>query len=231
KFYRPHENSSNTSVSYYTKGAAVAFLLDMKIREKTGGKKTLDDFMLQMYERYFKSMNKGFARGDLDRMCAQTAGVDLSTFISGLVDSLSFPDPASALSVVGLSLKDLNQGGSSGWSGITAGTKDGKLSVTAIERGSPAWDAGINVYDELIAVDDLRLGDDLTKVISSYKSGEAVDITLSRAGTVRRIKLDLKSNPNVKYQINRISGSTTANHSDASTSTAAEVNFRAWSGK
>jgi predicted metalloprotease with PDZ domain len=231
KFYRPHENSSNTSVSYYTKGAAVAFLLDMQIRERTAGRKSLDDVMQAMYERYFKSLNKGFTRADLDQMCTQTAGVDLSTFLSGLVDSLSFPDPADALSVVGLSLKDLNQGSMVAWSGITTNAKDGKLTVSAIERGSPAWDAGINVNDELIAVDEFRLSDDLTKVISSYKSGEAVEIILSRAGTIRRIKMNLRSNPNVKYQINRISGSTKADHSDTGTLLSVDAKFRAWSGK
>lgn len=231
KFYRPHENSSNTSVSYYTKGAAVAFLLDMKIREKTGGKKCLDDLMRAMYERYFNSLNKGFTRADLDRMCKQTSGVELSPFISALVDSLSFPDPAQALSIVGLSLKDLNQGMMSGWSGISSSIKEGKLTVSAIERGSPAWDSGVNVNDELIAVDDVRLSDDLAKVISSYKVGEVVEITLSRSGAIRRIKMSLKSNPNVKYQITRNSGTTTTDHSDASTSEPSVSNFRSWSGK
>ena len=33
KYYRPDENSPNTSISYYTKGAVVAFLLDATIRQ------------------------------------------------------------------------------------------------------------------------------------------------------------------------------------------------------
>ena len=35
KYYRPDENSSNSRVGYYTKGALVGFLLDAKIREAT----------------------------------------------------------------------------------------------------------------------------------------------------------------------------------------------------
>jgi len=35
KFYRPDENSNNTSISYYTKGTVIAFLLDAKIRAAT----------------------------------------------------------------------------------------------------------------------------------------------------------------------------------------------------
>ena len=45
KQYRPDENSPNTSIDYYAKGAAIAFLLDAKIRKATNGAKTLDDGM------------------------------------------------------------------------------------------------------------------------------------------------------------------------------------------
>ncbi|PPJ40337.1 peptidase M61, partial [Pseudoxanthomonas sp. KAs_5_3] len=35
KSYRPNENSSNTGISYYDKGAAVAMLLDLEIINDT----------------------------------------------------------------------------------------------------------------------------------------------------------------------------------------------------
>ena len=37
KYYRPDENSNNTSVSYYTKGTVIAFLLDAQVRKATSG--------------------------------------------------------------------------------------------------------------------------------------------------------------------------------------------------
>jgi predicted metalloprotease with PDZ domain len=37
KLYRPDENTPNTAISYYTKGAVVAFLPDAKIRRATAG--------------------------------------------------------------------------------------------------------------------------------------------------------------------------------------------------
>ncbi len=52
KFYRPDENSANTSISYYTKGSVLAFLLDAKIRRGTGGARSLDDLMRLAYQRY-----------------------------------------------------------------------------------------------------------------------------------------------------------------------------------
>ena len=52
KFYRPDENTPNTSISYYIKGSVVAFLLDVRIRRVSGGKRSLDDVMKAAYAKY-----------------------------------------------------------------------------------------------------------------------------------------------------------------------------------
>src|SRR5882762_8416542 len=52
KYYRPDENTNNTSVSYYTKGTVIAFLLDAKIRKATSGAKSLDDVMRVAYQKF-----------------------------------------------------------------------------------------------------------------------------------------------------------------------------------
>ena len=52
KQYRPDENSPNTSIDYYDKGATIAFLLDATIRQATGGAKSLDDAMRLAYQRH-----------------------------------------------------------------------------------------------------------------------------------------------------------------------------------
>src|SRR5215208_7006579 len=52
KYYRPDENSNNTSISYYTKGTVIAFLLDAKIRKATNGSRSLDDVMRAAYQKF-----------------------------------------------------------------------------------------------------------------------------------------------------------------------------------
>ncbi len=84
KFYRPDENSSNTRISYYSKGAVVAFLLDTKIRELTDGVKSLDDVMRTMYQRYQES---GYEPADFRRVVNEIAGEDLSQWFASAVDS------------------------------------------------------------------------------------------------------------------------------------------------
>ena len=49
KYYRTDENTPNTSISYYVKGAVIGFLLDANIRRLTTGSKSLDDVMRAMF--------------------------------------------------------------------------------------------------------------------------------------------------------------------------------------
>lgn len=92
KYYRPDENSSNTTISYYSKGAVVAFLLDAKIRKLTKGEKSLDDVMRMMFAEYEES---GFTPEDFRKTASLVAGKDLTEWFASVIDStdeLNFDD-------------------------------------------------------------------------------------------------------------------------------------------
>src|SRR5919204_5049126 len=52
KHYRPDESTANTTVSYYLKGSIVGFLLDLEMRRRSGGKRSLDDLVRLLFERH-----------------------------------------------------------------------------------------------------------------------------------------------------------------------------------
>ncbi len=52
KLYRPDENSTNSSVSYYRKGEVVCALLDLEIRARSGGRASLDAVLARLWEEY-----------------------------------------------------------------------------------------------------------------------------------------------------------------------------------
>ncbi|MBK9591971.1 MAG: hypothetical protein IPO32_10835 [Crocinitomicaceae bacterium] len=52
KAYRPTENSSNTTISYYSKGQILAAILDLHIINKFDATKCLDDFMQKALQRF-----------------------------------------------------------------------------------------------------------------------------------------------------------------------------------
>src|SRR2546423_1780371 len=50
KHYRPDESTANTTVSYYLKGSVVGFLLDLELRRRSGGNRSLADALRLLFE-------------------------------------------------------------------------------------------------------------------------------------------------------------------------------------
>ena len=62
KAYQPNENSYNTTISYYSKGAIIGMLLDLEIMNATDGKKNYDDVLKYLYNEYYKKLKRGFTK-------------------------------------------------------------------------------------------------------------------------------------------------------------------------
>lgn len=155
KQYRPDENSTNTSIDYYDKGAAIAFLLDAKIRKATSGAKTLDTAMRLAYDRY--SGAKGYTPEQFRQTMSDAAGVDLAAWFAGAVSSTKELDYTEALEFYGLRFVPVDAANARPTMGASTRSDAGRLVVSVVRRGTPAHDAGLNVDDEILAVDDLRV--------------------------------------------------------------------------
>ena len=77
-FLTDNENEDEVSINYYFKGPIVAKLMDIQIRRLTKGKKSLDDVMRQLYEVYYKQLQRGFTEEEFWTVCEQIAGTPLT---------------------------------------------------------------------------------------------------------------------------------------------------------
>jgi predicted metalloprotease with PDZ domain len=77
-----------------------------------------------------------------------------------------------------------------GWMGITEAGQ-----VSSVARGTPAWRGGINVDDEILAVDGFRVTDSLDAFLSRKAPGDVVDVMLARRGLVRTMSIELEAAP------------------------------------
>lgn len=75
KYYQMDENTPNTVVSYYAKGALIALQLDLEIRAFTKNRHSLDDFMRHLYQMY-QLTQRGVDESDLDSAMAFLFGPD-----------------------------------------------------------------------------------------------------------------------------------------------------------
>src|SRR5262249_7485709 len=88
------------------------------------------------------------------------------------------------------------------WLGIDVKADGGRLFVSTVKRGSPAFVAGINVGDELLAIGDLRIpADQWAKRIAMYRPDETVSILISRRERLFRLYAKLGVEPRSRWKL------------------------------
>jgi predicted metalloprotease with PDZ domain len=192
KFYRPDENTANTTVNYYIKGAVVAWLLDVEIRKRTDGKRSLDDLMRLLFARY--SGERGFTGLDVQACAEETAGGSLESLFACAVRGREELDYAEALTYLGLRFRGKDEGLGKDpppvWLGIDTKNAEGRLVVTKVRRDGPAWEAGLNAEDEVLAVGGYRVTPESFKErLLQYRAGDRLEILLARREAVLTIPI------------------------------------------
>jgi predicted metalloprotease with PDZ domain len=217
KLYRRDENSNNSTVSYYTKGEIVAFLLDARIRRATGGRRSLDDAMRLAFQRY--SGERGYRPEELRKTFEEVAGTDLGDWLHKAVDTTAELDYAEALDWYGLRFApDAEKPGTkdaepkelpAGWLGMDVSTQAGRITVTAVKRGTPAYDAGVNVGDELLAIDDFRVpAEGLEGRLKVYRPGEKATLLVARRDRLTRLPVTFGEKPKESWKLEARPGAT-----------------------
>ncbi|MGD9903476.1 MAG: M61 family metallopeptidase [Vicinamibacterales bacterium] len=200
KQYRPDENSANTSIDYYDKGATLAFLLDATIRRATGGGKTLDDAMRLAYARY--SGATGYTPEQFQQVLSETAGTDLSARLTSMLATTDELDFSEALDWFGLRFAPVDPKVRRPTTGLLTRNDGGRLVVTQVRRHTPAYDSGINVDDEILAIDDLRVrADGLTARLEQYRAGDTVRVLVARRDRLMTVPVTLGAEPGRPWRL------------------------------
>jgi predicted metalloprotease with PDZ domain len=213
KHYRPDENSPNTSMSYYVKGAVVAFLLDIKIRHRSRGERSLDDVMRAAYTRY--SGARGYKEPEFRALVEDMAGASLEPFWLSALEGTAELDYAEALDMLGVRFKtpEPHTGRSPRRATLGAVTRvdNGRLVVSQVRRGTAAYEAGLNVDDEIVAIDEFRVrADQLDTRMEQYVAGDRVSILVARRDRLMRLEGRLGAEPLKAWQLEVDPGASTA---------------------
>jgi predicted metalloprotease with PDZ domain len=208
KFYRPDENSRNTRISYYSKGAVAAFLLDMKIRSLTDNEKSLDDVMRKMYSRYSK---KGFTSENFRSVASQIAGEDLTDWFANAIDSTNELEFDESLTFMGIRIPDAAgekedsgtnpaRGGSPTIGASFAGT-----SISSVKPDSQAWRLGMAPGDEVLAINGFRLSGSFSDRLRQYEIGDRLELLMARDGKMFSETVDLERRTSEDWSIGWVS--------------------------
>ena len=202
KYYRRNENSNNSQVSYYDKGSVLASIINIMIIEHSKGKQNLDNLMKYLYNEFYQKKNIGFTDDEFKLAAEKFTGRDLTEFYAKYVNGTEQIPYELYLKSIGLKISDLNASKNEVYFGATGTNTNGKVIINFVAKGSPAYVSGINVNDEIIAIDNFRV-DDLTKALLYKKVGDKISVLLNRDGIMKTIEVTIAKNPSVKYKIEK----------------------------
>ena len=203
KFYRPNENTKNAAVSYYLKGSFIGLLMDLKISFQNNYEKSLDDLMNLAYRNYgsekkgineeeFLALFKDFGVNNMDEFknsyiygtkelplveWLNRFGVD----IIFLADEQTIDDKTKVPAYWGLKWRFDDHH---------------RAVINYVDKDGPAMSAGISPFDEIIAVNNIRLDpSNMGDLLGAIKPHESADLLISRKKVLRSYQINLDTLP------------------------------------
>ena len=206
KYYRQDENSPNSIVSYYTKGALAALALDLTIRRDSQGRQSLDDVMRALWRKWLDD-GKGLAEDEWESQAQAATGLDLTAFFDHALRSVKPLPLAELLATQGVELRfePAANAGDRGDLALSGKPAPASLGVKAVAEaqgvrvlnvydGGAAQRAGVSGGDVIVAIDKLKAVD-LDKVLARYQPGDKLKLHLFRRDELLSLQLELQAAP------------------------------------
>ncbi|MEN2473667.1 M61 family metallopeptidase [Burkholderia sp. GS2Y] len=207
KYYRQDENATNAIVSYYTKGSLVALAFDLAIRAQTRNRKSLDDVMRLLWQRYgcdfYRGKQAGVEENEVEALIEEATGVALGRLFADAVHGTRDLPLAELLVPFGVTLAPDVAIGAAAKPTIGARLRGGAdCTFAAVYEGGAAHRAGLSAGDTLIAVDGLRVtGTNLDALLARYRPGDKVEVHAFRRDELRTAKLKLDGPEVTRYRL------------------------------
>ncbi len=200
KLYRAEAHSANHQISYYLKGEMLSLMLDLKIRAKFKNARSLDDVLRRLWQDFGKS-ETGFTAQQLESMIADVADENLSDFFQRYLHTTEELPLQDYLAPFGLEIKALCDR-QLPYVGLRLATEHGREIVKFTEADSPAYDAGIDPGDEILAIDHLRLSaGQWADRLASYQPGDEISIAYFHQDELRSSRITLADPKPNRYDV------------------------------
>ncbi|MCB1758709.1 MAG: M61 family metallopeptidase [Gammaproteobacteria bacterium] len=190
KFYKQDENAPNAIVSYYTKGALVALLLDMTLRRNSGNRVSMNHVMRRLWKEYGEK-EVGIEEGVVERIVEELTGSDFHDFFESYVygvDELPLEGMLKRFGVAMHLAPTTTREEKGGYLesfvpvnnpvfdlGVKVSQKGEGLGALTVYEGGPAQQAGLSAGDVIIAINGIKATtDEWSAVLERYQQGEKI---------------------------------------------------------
>ena len=202
-------NWSISVTSYYPFGGAIALALDLTLRDRSGGRLSLDDFMRAMWRAYGKPggsregyVDRPYTIADAEETLASVSGdrAFARDFFSRFIQGHDVADYARLLARAGFVVRKKNAG--SAWLGdLRLDMRNGVRVGTLIAPSWPVYRAGLDQDDllQMVGGQPIKEESDLSTVLRQHKPGDSVPIVFSdRTGKATTAAVVLAEDPHVE---------------------------------
>jgi predicted metalloprotease with PDZ domain len=203
KYWRNSPNAFNSEVDYYDKGAEICLLLDLEIRRRSENRASLDEAMRALYKR-FPLGKKGYTNADLQKVAEEIAKSNFAEFFADYIYGKKEFDFAKCFAYAGLEVVEKKRDNAAPNLGIITAATGERTIVRRVTAGSAAYIAGLDLGDELLALNGKRVrSSDLNERLKDYKPGDKVTLTVFREEQLRQFEATLQA-PAPEYQVQRV---------------------------
>jgi predicted metalloprotease with PDZ domain len=197
KLYRPDENSNNSSISYYLKGGLVFSTLHFEFKKKG---KNINDLLAKLWARYKENKAEGMNTEEVMQMIEDIAGKDVRQQFELRVATTEDIDFESYYKELGCEF--VWEEKKDAYLGIDFEFKNNRVFCGKIVQDGPAYKAGLNAGDEIIAVNRLRfLKTDATALNSIMSAEKTYTFTISRLEKLFEVEVTIGSTPKTLKEI------------------------------
>lgn len=202
RFYQQDANAVNAIVSYYTRGAIVALMLDLMLRERGA---SLMDVMRRLWERHGE---EPLAEGEqVEALIEEAMGEPMGTFFDRALRSTETLDVAGLLARFGVAMVPrAEQAGPD--TGIRVDQRDPQAArVALVFEDRPGAAAGLAVDDRIVAIDGFAVnGANWAERIARHRAGDRLALHVFRRGRLLEMTLTLAPECLNQHRLERRSG-------------------------
>lgn len=166
------------TISPYDKGPALGLLLDFKIRHATGNKKSLDNLMRLLYNRYYKAKGRGFTEQEFRHAAEEVAGEKLDDFFD-YIYTVKPVDYTRYLNYAGLDIDTISRVADKAWLGLQVSNRHDSVMIRQVDYESPAWKAGIRSGMTILQVNGVPLSvKSFQEMANAARAGDQLTLNL-----------------------------------------------------
>ena len=204
KFYQQDENAPNAIISYYSKGALLAFVLDIEIRKRTKNLKCLDDVLRYAWKNY---QDTGLEDNTIQLIVNNLVNADLSEFFNDYLYGVKELPLQSSFAYIGIECEFIACAEHLTDFVLCIKPQGEYCQIVQVFADTSAQNAGLYVGDKIVSINYQQLKDKaLIAEINKHMHGEVIKIGVLRDELLLEIPVLIKKIEPTFCKLNLIPG-------------------------